>query len=253
VIPWNVCTAAVGWWILSTAPPIRAQSKSQWVLAAVLLVMPAGFYFGLVDHSLAFVLYSDNVPLGMITTDRGLEPLARWGSFRVPFPHTQRLFQQYFALTARPGWKMHIADPRPLVADAYLLMDAEGQVQAIDRERFRSAESGEVAGIECDSPRSMFALSQAGARMLKRSADAMIYAVEIRPENYSAQLLSHLRGLPNLEQLQLQGCPVTDDDLRLLEGCDNLNGIGLENTNVTEAGFKVLQGWHIHAVGRTGS
>jgi hypothetical protein len=203
-------------------------------------ILPASFYAGWVDHSFAHVLYSDNVPYGLITTDEGVKPFARWGDFRVPFPHTRRLFRQYFDLTAKPGWKLHVADPRPWIPDTYFLKQADHTAMEIDRARFLSSGGAEVAGIESDNPRSVFALSQAGARMLKRTAEGMIYAVEIAPNNYRAELLRHLRGLPNLEQLQLAGCDVIDDDLRLLNGCDNLRGIGLDNTKVTDAGLKHL-------------
>jgi hypothetical protein len=206
VVPWNLCTAVVGCWILSTAPPFHAQSSLQWAVAAVLLIAPAGFYFGLVDHAFAHVLYSDNVPYGLMTTDDRVKPFARWGSFRVPFPHTRRAFRQYFEITAKPGSKLHIADPRPWLQDCYYLKHSDGEAVAIDRARFLSSSDGQPRGVETDDPHSIFALSQAGARMLKRTDEGMVYAVEIAPTVYRPELLRHLRGLPNIEQLQLAGC-----------------------------------------------
>jgi hypothetical protein len=240
VVPWNLCTAVVGCWIVLKAPPFRAQSYLQWSVAAVLLITPAGFYFGLVDHAFAHVLYSDNVPYGLMTTDDGVKPFARWGSFRVPFPHTWRTFRLNFELSAKPGSKLHIADPRPWLSDSYYLKQSDGEVVAIDRARFLSSSEGQLRGIENDDPRSIFALSQAGARMLKRTAEGMVYAVEIAPNHYHRDVLRFLHGLPNVEQLQLAGCSVTDDDLRLLIGCDNLQGIGLNETEVSETGLKYL-------------
>jgi hypothetical protein len=237
VVPWNLCTAIVGYWILAVAPSFRAQSRLQWAVAAVLVVAPAGFYAGWVDHAFAHVLYSDNVPYGLMTTAEGAKPIARWGSFGVPFPHTRRALRQHFAMTADPGSKLHIADPRHWLPDAYFLKRVGGEVVEIDRARFLSSDDGGFSGIESDDPRAVFALSQAGARMLKRTADSMIYAVEIPPDRYHAALLRHLHRLPNVEQLQLAGCDVADDDLRLLVGCDNLQGIGLNDTNVTDAGL----------------
>jgi hypothetical protein len=232
----------VGYWILSTALAFRDQSHWQWAVTAALLIIPAGFYVGWVDHAIAHVLYSDNVPYGLITTDDGVQPFSRWGSFRVPFPHTRRAFRQYFAITAKPGSKLHIADPRPWMPDAYFLKRVHGEVVKIDRPQFLTAGDGEVAGVESDDPRDIFALSRAGARMLKRTAEGAIYAVEIAPNSYRAELLRHLHGLPSVEQLQLAGCNVVDDDLRLLVGCDNLQGIGLRDTKVTDAGLKYLAG-----------
>jgi hypothetical protein len=240
VIPWNLCTAVVGYWVLATAPSLRAQTWLQWAVAAGLFVAPAGFYGGWVDHAFAHVLYSDNVPYGLITTDEGVRQLARWGSFRVPFPHTRRALEQYFAITGKPGWKLHVADPRPRLGDAYFLKRSDDEVVEIDRARFLLPDSDEVAGVESDDPRAVFALSQAGARMLKRSAEGMIYAVEIAPEVYRAELLDQLRGLPNLEQLQLARCEVVDDDLRRLSHCVNLRGIGLGHTSVTDVGLAYL-------------
>jgi hypothetical protein len=77
--------------------------------------------------------------------------------------------------------------------------------------------------------------------MLKRTQNSMIYAAEISPERYRPELLRLLSRLPNLEQLQLAGCNVTDDDLQLLLGCDNLREIGLNNTELTDAGVAILR------------
>jgi hypothetical protein len=240
VIPWNLCTAVVGYRVLTTAPAFSAQSALQRIVAAILFIAPAGFYAGWVDHAFAHVLYSDNVPYGLITSDEGVVPMPRWGSFRAPFPHTRRAFRQYFELTAKPGSKLHLADPRAGLPDAYFWKRSDGEAIEIDRARFLAADHGEVRGVECDNLRDIFALSRAGARMLKRTAEEMIYAVEIAPKDYDAALLRHLRGLPNVEQLQLAGCDVGDDDLQLLVGCDNLRGIGLDNTKVTDVGLEHL-------------
>jgi hypothetical protein len=128
VIPWNVCMAIVGSWILWCAPAFREQSKAELVAAAILLLAPLGFYAGLVDHSLAHVLYSENVPYGVVTTNEGTRRIPRYGSFRVPFPHTRRAIRQYFAATAQPGSKLQIVDPRIGKADALFSKTAEGSV-----------------------------------------------------------------------------------------------------------------------------
>jgi methylamine utilization protein MauE len=240
VIPWNLCTAVVGFWILTAAPAFRAQSRIQWAATALLFILPAGFYAGWIDRCFAHVLYSHNVPYGLITRGEGLRPIAGWGSFRVPFPNTRRLFRQYFEITVKPGSKLHLADPRKWLPDVYFLKRSDGEVVEIDRTRFLSSDDGEIAGVESDDPRDVFALSQAGARMLKRTAEGMIYAVEIAPSDYRAELLRHLHGLPNTEQLQLGGCDIVDNDLLLLLGCDNLQGIGLNDTKVTNLGLRYL-------------
>jgi hypothetical protein len=126
------------------------------------------------------------------------------------------------------------------MSDAYVVKKADGSVAEITRETFLAAGDSAVAGVQADDPRAVFALSQAGVRMLKRTRESMIYAAEIPPANYGRPLLQLLSRLPNLEQLQLAGCRVTDDDLRLLTGCDNLRGIGLNDTDITDAGVRIL-------------
>jgi hypothetical protein len=121
----------------------------------------------------------------------------------------------------------------------YLQNDDRTAVQ-IDRSWFLAAEGSEVAGIRADNPRSVFALSQSKARMLKRTPEGMIYAVEIAPSNYHSDLLQHVQGLPSLEQIQLAGCNVVDEDLRWLDDCMQLRGIGLNDTKVTDVGIRRL-------------
>jgi hypothetical protein len=240
VIPWNLCTAVVGAWLMWTWQPSFPRSAVGWGMAALVFLSPVGFYLGWVDPAFAYVLYSDNVPRGLITSDAQLIPIKGWGSLQVPFPAAPRLLRQYFDRTAKPNSKLHIADPRPWLEDTYFWKRADGATVQISRQRFLTAGPEEIAGVELDNPRSIFALSRAGARMLKRTEDGMIYAVEIPSDRYDASLLDHLHGLPNLEQLQLAGCPVTDDDLRRLETCDNLWGIGLNATKVTDSGVLFL-------------
>ena len=240
VIPWNLCIAAVGPWLLWNSASGLPRTAFGRCVATVLVVSPAGFYVGLVDGGLAHALYSDNQPRGLITSVAGLKPIDGWGELEVPFPYSRRSLRQYFALTAEPGAKLHVTDPRPWLADAYYLKSADGLAAKITRDWFLASGPEEVAGVEQDDARSVFALSRAGARMLKRTAESMIYAVEIPPDRYRPELLDHLHGLPNLEQLQLGGCPVADNDLRRLVGCDSLLGIGLGNTDVTDDGVEQL-------------
>ncbi len=241
VIPWNVAIAIVGNWILRTAPPFFAQSASELAVAGILILMPIGFYAGVVDHAFAHVLYSANVPYGVVTTKEGMVPIPRYGSFGAAFLHSHRTLRQYFELVAPVGSKLHIVDPRYGLSDSYFIKSANGDAIAIDQSTFASNVGGQIAGVFADDPRSIFALSRAKARMLKRTAEGMIYAVEVQPQSYRPELLDLLCGVPNLEQLQLAGCDVTDADLQRLVGCRNLRGIGLNNTEVTELGLETLR------------
>lgn len=240
VFPWNLCTAVVGAWVLWNAPPGFPARPLPLAVAAALLIMPAGFYLGWVDHGIASVLYSGHLPHGVITRSDGVEKVGGIGELWIPFPNERRLLRIYFERSAGPGDKLHIRDPRRLLPDLYYLIDANGRAISISRERFLAAGVGEVAGLEYDDPVNLFKLLQAKTRLLRRQRGEMIYAVEIKPENYSPALLQLLQGLPNLEQLQLQGCPVEDADLEQLAGLHRLSGIGLNGTNVTAGALRPL-------------
>lgn len=240
VIPWNLCTAAVGYWLLRNTSRLLPAAAFERLIAVALLVSPAAFYFGWIDPSFAHALYSDNVPRALITSGDGVHEIARWNELEFPFPSTHRAFRDYFTQTAAAGSKLHIADPRPWVSDSYFVKDDAGRAVRISRDEFRSSTQRSLAGIELDDVRCVFALGQAGAQMLKRTNKSMIYAVRFTPDHYRPELLSWLRGLPNLEQLQLAGCNVTDNDLRRLVGCEQLTGIGLDDTYVSDAGITFL-------------
>lgn len=241
VIPWNLCTAVVGCWLLWNANPVLPRTALEVTVAAILLVFPVGFYFGWVDHGIASVLYSDNLPRGLISSHEGISQITGWGTLRVPFPNERRLLLLYFERVAAPGAKLHLSDPRSWLPDAYYVKRADGSVTEISEKRFFETTEKEAAGIALDSRRSISALSQAGARMLKRTTGSMIYAVQIPPAKYDPKLLKHLEELPNLEQLQLAGCAVSDNDLAQLKGLRRLIGIGLDDTNVTDLGIAHLK------------
>jgi hypothetical protein len=241
VLPWNLATAVVGAWLLWHAEPGLPQLLWERCVAAALLILPAGFYLGWVDHGVASVLYSDNLPRAAMTTRAGTEEILGWGELHVPFPNERRLLRMRFERSAEPGDKLHVADPRPWLADQYFVLGGDGWAREIDAEAFFAAGAGEVAGVGLDSRRSQFALFQAGAKMLKRSEQSMIYAVEIPPERFHPALLAVLPGLPNLEQLQLAGCALRDDDLRQVARLERLKGLGLNRTPVGDAGLAHLK------------
>ena len=59
-------------------------------------------------------------------------------------------------------------------------------------------------------------------------------------QTYRPELMAFIGALPNLEQIQLAGCPVNDGDLVHLKDLKRLTGIGLENTLVTDQGLEEL-------------
>ena len=260
VIPWNLCTAIVGSWLLWKMSVEGARIKlpeMTWgkVAVAVLLLLPIGFYFGWVRHCFAHVLYSGNLPKGVITRRYMLEPLDSWKALRIPFPNVQRAYRDYFAATAAPGEKLHIHEPRPALSSHFYVMTRGRSVREISEKEFFDpvadnvgGVADRVGGVAHDDPRKLFQLELGHAKLLKRSEEGMIYAVSFEPEYFRPELLEILDGLPNLEQIQLQDCDVVDDDLKHLAGLRKLVGIGLNRTRISDAGLKHLKGLPILSV-----
>jgi hypothetical protein len=240
VIPWNLASAAVGFWMLRQSCNWQPKTFKQRAVVAVVLLYPIGFFFGVVDHGFSGVLYSDNIPRGLITKESGIREIRGWGKLSVPFPNERRLLKAHFERSSPPGSKLHIEDPRPLLEDLYFMKPSSPRAIPISRERFFAESDDEVRGIGLDSNESIYELSKAGVRMLKRSKSSMIYAVEIPPASYHPRILKLLDGIPNLEQLQLKNCSVRDEDLKLLAGQLNLIGIGLDGTSISDSGLKHL-------------
>jgi len=248
VIPWNIGIACVGCWILlKTDSSDSGQNRrvEPWEKAtfAVLMLIPLGFYPGWIDRCFSHVMYSGNLPSGLITTEDGSVPFDTYPELAVPFPHERRLFRQYFALTAKPGDKLHVADPRSRLPDQYFVM-LSSDPRAISALEFYDVGVTEdelaadvFVGIGIDDRQSLFALSQAGVRMLKRTEQSMVYAVAFTPENFDRRLVSALKGLPNLQQIQFSGTEIRDSDLAELRTLRRLTGLGLDHTAVTDAGL----------------
>lgn len=240
VVPWNLATAIIGSWVMINTVSIRPQFRWEWVLASLLLIYPAGFYLGLVDHGIASVLYSNHLPEGMVTTQEGSKKISGWGDLRVPFPNERRLLTLYFQRSALPGDKLHLSDPRPWLEDHYFVLGSDGELIEQTREEFIEGSDAEVFGVEVESRRIRFHLARAGVKMLRREEKSPVYAVEIPPKRYRPELLDMLAGLPNLEQINLAGCEVTEVDLKRLPLLPKLVGIGLTDTPVTNAAIETL-------------
>ena len=243
--------AILGGWVLwQAAEPWRPRSAWEAVVCVVWMVAPVGFYAGWFDHGFCGVLYSDGLPGGMITTHEGAHKISGWGELNVPFPSERRTFRMYFEQYAKPGEKLHIADPRGLLEDQFFVLDTERRAQPIDIDTFFRSQantpasqgnvSPTVAGIGVDQRRAIFNLRLAGVRMLRESLNHPIYAVAFPPETYRGSLLENLSGLPNVTQVQLANTSVSDADLRHLLNLRLLSGLGLDGTGVTDDGLKTL-------------
>lgn len=250
VIPWNLCTAIVGAWLFrhaETKGPDLLQSSLVFpkslvprALVVAMLIVPVGMYFGLVRHCFAHALYSGNLPMALASRAEGVESLEVWDDIQFPFPNVQRSYRDYFVLTGSVGDKLHIRDPRWAVSSHYYQINSQKKLEELTVHQFFEINSSGIAGCAIDDPVSIFQLVRQNTTLLKRSDESGVYAIEFSPDNFSIDLLESLKGLPNLEQIQLADCGVRDDDLQLLTGLSRLTGLGLNRTRVTKAGLEQL-------------
>jgi hypothetical protein len=245
VIPWNLAMAAIASWVMWTTVTVIPQGRWQWATAMAWLLCPLGFFVGWLDHGFSGVLYSDSLPRGQITTIDGPRKIRGWGDLKVPFPNERRTLRMFFERAGVPGEFLHIADPRLLLDDQYFVLDEKHNAVEITPDEFYEGSvgirSGPKFGMGLDELRSIFALRQAGVRMLSEAQGLPIYAVEFSADNFDSRLLIVLRGLPNLRQVQLSGTSVTDDDMRHIGALRMLTGVGLDQTAITDAGLGSLK------------
>ena len=238
VLPWNLATAIVGGWILWTCD--ARSTIGQRIAFCVFMTLPAGYFVGWLDHGYAHVLYSDMIAKGLIThKDGSVEKILGWGELAVPFPKERRTLRQRFDIDSVEGERLHILDPRWALDDQHFIK-RNGKMEQIDRQKFFTAATDSVAGVELDSKRHIFSLSKAGARMLKRDKHSMIYAIEFKPEYFKPDQLKHLKYLPNIEEIQLSSTDVHDEDLRWLVDLPKLTAVGLNDTAITYQGIRIL-------------
>ncbi|MGI9519768.1 MAG: hypothetical protein ACR2NP_22125 [Pirellulaceae bacterium] len=254
--PWNIATGAAGAWLLwrcgevNGARQMWPQPIWQQVTAALMLIIPAGIYYGVTPQLVAHVLYSDNMPKAVVLRSNQHETISTWESLRVPFPGETWTYSRYFAEVGYQGDVMLVSRVWPGQKTVAYYKDHEEVTRQNSPPIHRRP--GDTVGVDFEP--SIFALEMAGARMLKRTDGGMVYAVEFPPDQFEASQLRHLSGLPNLEQVQLGYCPVIDDDLRHLDSLQMLTGIGLDHTNVTDAGLRHLQGLkHIELIEHAGT
>lgn len=281
VWPWNLATAIVGAWVLRQefSPPPAGWRQA---LVAAVLIIPAGYYFDLVNPHLAFVLYSGNMPHAIHTSRDSLQRLDGWGSLTVPFPDSPRLFVQLFAQTAAAGDKLFIDDPRWGLPDRYFLKETDGSVSEISRKRFLHGEDegqpagaevtgAEVSGIEIADPSDIWQIERSGVKLeydenrLEVSAslagpeftdDALqqlvnlpnLRRLRIEDSRITDNGLAHLTQLPWLEIIEIRRSPITDRGLEHLAACRRLSGLHLEQLAITNGGLKVLDKLQLEAL-----
>ena len=197
-----------------------------------------GFFCGWMDHGFSGVLYSDSLPRGQITTVEGTRRISGWGDLHVPFPNERRTLRMYFEQSSKAGDFLHISDPRYFLDDQFFVLSNSSAALEISEMEFYSGAAaiseGPGFGVGLDELRAIFGLRQAGVKMLRRKPGMPIYAVVFTPQNYEPALLESLKGLPNIQQIQLAGTAVSDLELASLRGLRMLTGIGLDQTDVTD-------------------
>jgi hypothetical protein len=114
VYAWNVVLALSGFVFITTwrETPLKTLRQCRplvRVIAILLVIMPAGFYVGIVDAYLAHSLYTPNTPLA---SSDATSFYATWFELGVPLPPEHRLFEQYFQRTCDAGDKLMIRDSR---------------------------------------------------------------------------------------------------------------------------------------------
>ena len=238
VLPWNLASAIIGAWILWTCD--ASPTKPQRAAFAAFMLAPVGFFFGLLDHGYAHVLYSGSIPQGLITrADGSTELIKGWGDLAIPFPNERRTIKQRFSAASKEGDRLHILDPRWALPDLHFVK-RDSKVEQIDREKFFAADLNSKGGIELDSALHVFRLQQAGARLLKRGEGAMVYVVEFESESFEAQQLEELKFLPNIEAIDLSATAISDKDLSVFLELPKLTVIDLSKTSITDRGIEIL-------------
>jgi len=119
VWPWNLAIAAVAplvmihWRGAGCGAAWSSASRLARGAAIVLVVLPAGYWFGVVDAYLAHCLYSDDTPRAFVCT-----PFSRTDvnvmcdREGVVLPPAHRLYAPFFRGVGRPGEWLEIEDPR---------------------------------------------------------------------------------------------------------------------------------------------
>ncbi len=97
----------------------------------------------------------------------------------------------------------------------------------------KTVDPSSVRGVLLDDRRAVFRLATSGAELLKRTEADMVYAIRFSRADFKVQQLRWLSGLPNLEEIELAGCRITDADIENLPMLPQLRAIGLADTLVT--------------------
>lgn len=119
VWPWNLALAAAGpgllipWRGAGLGAEFGLAHRPARSVAVALLLLPAGYWLGVVDAFLAHCVYADNRPMAYVCTPfsrTDLEDVCR--RLGVVLPPAHRLYAPFFHGIGRPGEWLEIEDPR---------------------------------------------------------------------------------------------------------------------------------------------
>ena len=119
VWPWNLALAAAGpgllipWHGPGLGLEFTLARRPARTAAVALLILPAGYWLGVVDAFLAHCVYADNRPKAYVCTPfsrTDLEDVCR--GLGVVLPSAHRLYPPFFRGIGRPGEWLEIEDPR---------------------------------------------------------------------------------------------------------------------------------------------
>ena len=93
--------------------PLRSRHLAVGV-AALLFVLPAGFYAGVSDAYLSHNLYTSNTAQALRCTDTGCAPFGTeaYSALNVPLPPETRIYAAWFRLVCNAGETLEVTRPR---------------------------------------------------------------------------------------------------------------------------------------------
>lgn len=119
VWPWNVCLAIAGpmivlaWRGRGLGEEWAAATRAARAIAVALLLLPSGYWLGVVDAFLAHCIYADNRPKAYVCTPFTRTDLdAICLRLGVVLPPAHRLYAPFFRGIGRPGEWLEVEDPR---------------------------------------------------------------------------------------------------------------------------------------------
>ena len=102
--------------------------------------------------------------------------------------------------------------------------------------------SGWATEVNPEQAKAVAEIEKLGGNVIVDEKSQAVIGVSLRKTKVTDAELVCLKGLTNLEELELERTKVTDAGLEHLQGLTKLQWLGLAGTNVTDAGLEHLQG-----------